>query len=89
MTLWIDKINALKAKRDDYKFVVKIDIKSKKLLEMTGHPVDVVAYLSSWLTKETGLLYFDDFIWDHTDDNEMVWIFADPKIAIFFKVMWG
>lgn len=88
--LWVDRVNALQAfERNDYKSIVKIDIKSDKLKELVKHPVDSVAYLSSWLTKETGLLYYEDFIWDHTDDDNMVWIFADPKIATFFKVAWG
>ena len=74
IVLWVEKINALQAKRDDYKSVVIIDIKSDKLKELSQHPVDAVAYLSSWLTKETGLLYYEDFIWDHTDESNFVLI---------------
>lgn len=89
MTLWVDKMGALKARRGDYKSIVKVSTKAEKLIEVVEHPVDAVAYLSSWLTKETGLLYCEDFYWDHTDDDEMVWIFIDPKIATLFKIVWG
>ena len=93
MALWTEKMNSPITRRNG--ILLKIDIRSEKLQEIklaiATHPVDAVAYLSSWLTKETGLLYYEDFYWDHTnlDDNEMVWVFKDNKIATFFKVAWG
>lgn len=56
-------------------------------------PISVVGYLCNWIGLELGLVYGEDFIWNHVGSDGLSFSFDDreelkDKLALF-KMVWG